>query len=148
MKKTWILVADNSRARIFYANSLMAPLVEIESFVHPASRQHEQELTSDLPGTDRYGSMHHSYSDETDPKKQESMVFARTVARHLDEARKQGRYGQLIVIAAPSFLGLMRANLSPATTKLVTMELDKNLARQNPEQIRHQLPKILPSLGV
>lgn len=150
MKKTWILVADSSRARIFVTNTHNEPLVEIEALVHPQGRQHEQNLTSDLPGkqASKFNSSHHAIGKENDPKHQEAIDFAKTITRHLDEARARGEYSQLIVVAAPSFLGLLRENMAPQVAKLVTHALDKNLTRQKPDAIRHQLPEFLPSLGI
>jgi len=53
MKKTWILVADSSKARLFTVESASGPLIEVRDFLHPESRMHEQELTTDLPGKHR-----------------------------------------------------------------------------------------------
>ncbi len=50
MKLTWLVVADNSRARIFSVDSRMGPIQEIESIEHAEARLHEQNMTSDLPG--------------------------------------------------------------------------------------------------
>ena len=48
MPVTWIVVADSSRARIFSKNG-RTPLREEAGFIHPESRLHEQDLTSDAP---------------------------------------------------------------------------------------------------
>lgn len=148
MKPTWILVADSSRARIFTATTRTGPLQELEDVAHPEGREHEQNMTSDLPGRDssRVGGERHSFQDETEPKEQETIDFAKHIAHHLDEARKAGKYEQLIIVAAPKFLGTLRAQLPEPTSKLIALEIDKNLTQHDPADIRKHLPELLPNL--
>jgi protein required for attachment to host cells len=150
MPKTWILVADSSRARIFLADTASSPLVELESFTHPASRQHEQEITSDLPGKQNgrglNGSFAHAMSQETDPKHQEAINFAKEVAQHLNKSHSKNKFKQLIIAAAPNFLGLLRDNLTDSTRRSLTLQIDKNLTQHKPEDIRKHLPEYLPNL--
>ncbi|MFP4611465.1 MAG: host attachment protein [Thiohalophilus sp.] len=150
MPKTWILVADSSRARLFLADTASSPLVELETFTHPASRQHEQEITSDLPGKQNgkgmNGSFAHAMTQETDPKYQEAVNFAREVAQYLNKAHGKNKFRQLIIAAAPTFLGLLRDSLNTNTRRCLTLQLDKNLTQYKPENIRKHLPEYLPNL--
>lgn len=150
MPKTWILVADSSRARLFMADTASSPLVELETFTHPASRQHEQDITSDLPGRQNgkglNGSFAHAMTQETDPKKQEAINFAREMATYLNKAHGKNKFKQLIIVAAPNFLGLLRDNLNDSTRRTMTLQLDKNLTQQNAQEIRKHLPEYLPNL--
>jgi protein required for attachment to host cells len=148
MENTWVVVAESTRARIFTVDTPSAPLVEVETLVHPEGRLHEQEMTSDLPGSDANssGSGRHGYQDETEPKKQEAINFARQVADRLDKARTGGEMQRVIVVAAPAFLGILRDQLNDQTGKLVSHEIAKNLGQHTPEDIRSHLPEHLPSL--
>lgn len=148
MKLTWLIVADNSKARIFTVDSRTGPIEEIESIVHTQSRLHEQNMTSDLPGrgNGKDGSGGHAYQDEVSPKEQESINFAREIANELDAARKSNKFKQFIVVAAPGFLGNLRNQLSAQTQKLSCYELAKNLSQLNAKEIRAHLPERLPSL--
>ena len=147
MNTTWILVADSSRAKLFVAETHTSSLEEIEDFDHPEGRQHEQLLTSDLPGRNAgAASSHHALDDETSPKQQEAIGFAKLITKRLNNARKDHLYGQLIVVAAPAFLGLLRENMNADTEKLIALELDKNLTKESIESIRQHLPKVLPSI--
>ena len=76
MKLTWLIVADNSKARIFSVDSRMGPITEIESIVHTEARLHEQNMTSDLPGrgNGKKGAGH-AYQDEISPKDQENIMM-------------------------------------------------------------------------
>jgi len=150
MPKTWILVADSSRARIFLADTPSSPLVELETLTHPPSRQHEQDITSDLPGRQNgrgvNGSNRHAIASETEPKRQEAINFARQISQHLNKAFNNNKYRQLIIVAAPTFLGLLRDGLNSPTQRSLTLQLDKNLTRKKPEDIRKHLPEYLPNL--
>ncbi len=145
MENIWVLVADSSRARLFVAASRTSPLTEFEALSHAQGKQHEQKMTSDMPGS-QSGSdgRHHSVGSETDPKKYESIQFAKQISKHLEDARNKHIFTQLVMVAAPAFLGVLREQLTPNVSKLVTLELDKNLSQNNAEDIRKHLPDRLP----
>ena len=147
MKNTWVLVADSSRARLFVAGSATSALTEFETLTHMEAKQHERKITSDLPGS-QAGSdgRHHGMSSETDPKKYEDIEFAKTVSQHLEDARNKHTFNELIVVAAPAFLGLLREHLTAETLKLITLEIDKNLTQHSEEDIRQHLPDRLPGM--
>lgn len=147
MKLTWIVVADSSRARIFTADSPSSPLEEIEDLSHTEGRLHDREITSDLPGRIKSANeIGHAYEQRTDPKQHEVDNFARYIAQHLEEARNKNRFEQLIIVAGPSFLGMLRNHLQEQTKKRVCFELDKEITALSAADIRQHLPKYLPNL--
>lgn len=148
MKLTWLVVADNSKARIFSVDSRMGPIEEIESIMHTEARLHEQDMTSDLPGhsNGKGGAGGHAYQDEVSPKEQENINFARKIANALDAARKDGKFKQIMLVAAPGFLGNLRHQLTAQTKKLACFELAKNMSQLGAKEIRELLPERLPSL--
>ena len=144
MANIWVLVADSSGARIFEAENSDSPLSELLTLTHPESRMHEQELTSDLPGSQgALDGRHHGMDNKTAPKKNEAMVFAKEISKHLEKSHLSHAYNRLILIAPPAFLGLLRENMTPGATRTVILELDKNLSQQSPEEIRQHLPEKL-----
>lgn len=148
MKLTWLVVADNSKARIFTVDSRMGPIEEVESIVHTEARLHEQKMTSDLPGRSngKGGAGGHAYQDEVSPKDQQNINFAKQIANELDMARKDGKFKQVMLVAAPGFLGNLRNQLTAQTQKLACFELAKNMSHLNANEIRELLPERLPSL--
>jgi protein required for attachment to host cells len=148
MTYTWVVVADSTRARIFNAETSSAPLSEVETLTQPEGRMHDRDITADLPGRsfDSVGNGRHSMEPTTDPKHELAVEFARTIARHLDSARVKNVYEQLVIVAAPSFLGLLREQLNQTCRKLVAYELNKNLVQLTVEEIRSHLPKLIPAL--
>jgi len=141
MSGTWIIVADASRARIFEKAAASEDIHEKETFTHPASRLHEQELTSDLPGRafDSKGEGRHAMGAKHDPKQNEAEEFARQLADHVEKARVDHRFDKLNIIAAPAMLGHLRAAMSDEARKLVTLELDKDLTQHSIEDIQQHL---------
>lgn len=147
MKLTWILVADNTRARIFSADTPSSPLEEIEDFSHAEGRLHDREITSDLPGKIKsVGAGGHAFEQPTDPKKHEAENFARNVAQYLEDAHNAHKFEQLLIVSEPSFLGLLRHQLPDQIKKLVQFELDKNITTLSAADIRQHLPQYLPNL--
>lgn len=147
MKSTWILVADNTHVRIFTAKTPSSSLEEVEDLAHSEGRLHDREMTTDLPGriksADGSG---HAYEQPTDPKKHEADNFAHRVAKHLEAAHNANKFEQLLIIAEPSFLGLLRNQLADHIKQHVCFELDKNITTQTAADIRKHLPEYLPHL--
>ena len=146
MAKTYVLVADASRARIFSMEPKKGLLHELEDLTHPASRLHEHELTSDLPGRtfDSSGmGGRHVMEQKSSAKHQEADSFARAICDRLDGARKAGDFKHLIVIAGPTFLGLLRDHLSDETRKHVMLEVDKELTSLEPAELHSRLQQML-----
>ena len=144
----WVLVAESSRAKLYEMETARSPLSEIHEFSHPASRQHEQELTTDLPGRsfDSMGRGRHAMEAHMGAKEHEARVFARELGRYLEAARIKKRFHDLIIISAPTFLGMLRKNLSDAINQCVIQEIDKNLVQHDPAEIRALLPERLSAL--
>ncbi|MDO9268303.1 MAG: host attachment protein [Methylobacter sp.] len=147
MKLTWILVADTTRARVFTADTPSSPLEEIEDLSHTEGRLHDREITSDLPG--RLKSVaggRHALEQPTDPKKHKIDNFAHRIAQYLENAHNQNRFEQLLIVAPPSFLGLLRSHLPEQIKKLVRFELGKEITALSADDIRQHLPQYLPNL--
>ena len=148
MATTWILVAENSNARILKASSRIGPLEEYDHLEHSRGRLHERQLNSDHPGRsfDSVGQARHALEATVNPKQQELIGFVEQVANYLDQAFNRGEFGQLIIIAGPAFLGLLRKKLSNRAVAAVVMQMDRNLGHHTVEEIRRHLPDHLPVL--
>lgn len=142
---TWVLVADNSRARFFSANKATSPLEEVRDLTYPEARLHEGDLVTDKGGRDRNPSTGgaHGLGTESAHKQDGADRFAQMVCGELESARNSGAFSKLYVVAAPTFLGLLRKHQSAALRQLVAGEVDKNLSTQDSATIRRQLPNYL-----
>lgn len=146
MKLTWIVVANNTQARFFTAETESSPFTEIAALTHQEGRLHDREITADLPGRHKgeVGAGGHAFEQATDPKQHEAELFARQVVDYLETGHNEGKFSQLLLVAEPSFLGLLRNHLSEPLKKLVIYELDKNIATETAAEIRVHLPDYLP----
>lgn len=146
MSKTWVVVAENSRARIFLMKNTGTPLEELADLQQVESRLHERDLGSDRPGRtfDSHGGGRHAKEPVTSPKKNETINFAKFVADRINSDYINGEFEKLILIAAPQFLGLLRKSLTEQVKHRITREINKNFVKRDEAYIREQLAT-LPS---
>lgn len=141
MSNIWVLVAESSRAKLYKANGRLAPITEIDAMVHPASRMHEGDLVSDGAGSDggSVGQGRHMMDNKHTAHEHESLQFAKQLASRLDNARNNGDYDKLVLVAPPEFLGHLRSNLSKEVMSMVSRQIDKNLVQKPAETLRAYL---------
>ena len=149
MNSTWLVVADNSRARFFSMETRSGPIKETKSIVHTEARLREKSMASDAQGrgSGKGGEGMHAYQDKISPKEQENINFAREISLELDKARKENKFKQYVLVAAPAFLGKLRDQMNKETQKLASYELAKNLSHLDAADIRKHLPERLPGLS-
>lgn len=128
-----IIVADASRARIFAAGKNLKELKELDDFIHAESRLKEEALGAEAPV--KSAGQRGSLQPHTFPKEHEQEVFARQLGTHLKALHDRERYQELIIAAAPAFLGLLRKELPATINKLVTRTINKELTRMSRDEI-------------
>lgn len=145
MSVRWIVVADQTLARIFSMNRLTAPLTEVESLVHPEGRLHEGQMVSDRPGRGNVPGSAGRHAVENDVRRKEASTeaFAREIAARLDRARHENLFEKLAIVAPPRMLGLIRKELTAQTSERVDHEVAKEIARLEPATIRTHLNDVL-----
>lgn len=142
----WILIADESRARVFTLSGDRGAVSEIEGFVHTRGRLSNRDLVSDRPGqvrTGRLGQTMAPIPPHTDPKEAEADRFAAELAKHLRAARRSGAFESLALVAAPKFLGMLRAHLDEPTTRCVVAEVSQDLTRMDGRTLRSHFRELL-----
>ena len=110
MSRIRIIVADQAEAIFYDTASLRARPKEVARISDPLAHQHNRDFASDRPGRsyESFGGARHAIARENDPRQQEAVRFAKRISRRLDAARRSGEFDELIVVAGPAFLGLMR----------------------------------------
>jgi protein required for attachment to host cells len=146
-----IVVADESEARFYDTGGPRARLQLAGRVENPLGRLRDRDLKSDRPGRvfdraptagRRRGSVtHHATGGERRPHKQETQRFAREIVRTLEEARRQGQYDRLILMAGTPFLGMLRAALRKSVRATVVAEVSKDLVHQTERDVRKHLPR-------
>ena len=143
MSRIRIVVADQAEAIFYDTPSLQAQPKEVAHISDPLARQHDRDFSSDRPGRsyESVGGQRHAIEREEDPRQREAVRFAKRISRRLDEARRKGEYDELIVVAGPPFLGLMRKQMSRPTRERVVHEIRKDLVHSPVESLRRHLPE-------
>lgn len=142
MADIWVLVADGSAAHIYAGKHRRASLELVDSLSHKASRLHTRELLTDAPGRvhDRFGPGRHSIDSGDQVKAEEKQRFAREITAHLAEAQRQKKFSQLVVMAAPAFLGVLREAFSKPLAAAVIAEVAKDLVSHDAVTIQEHVP--------
>lgn len=142
MSKHWIVVADNSHARIFTLDDPAGGLLMVDTLEHPEAREHSRDINADRPGRafDSKGAGRHAMGASVDPVEQEIIRFSKEVAAHLRAACQDGRCDRLLLVAGPRLLGHLRQHLDlPPEVRVA--ELEKNLGQFDANEIRSHLPE-------
>ena len=142
MPTTWIVAADEHRARIFELEGANAALHEIEDFINPEGRMREQDLNKDAKG--RYFGkgermMGHTAEPNVSKSQHEQDMFAKQVGAYLEQARNEHRYDKLRLIAFSKFLGLLRKNMSKEAQHMVEDEVDKEISGLEKREIEQYI---------
>ena len=123
---TWLLVADGSQAKIFEL-AAKGRIQEKDALAvdHPPTR----ELVSDRPGRtfDSAGQGRHAMEPPTDAHEKAEADFLRSVAKRLEAGCQRKEFEELIVIAAPRALGLLRQLLPESVKDATTREVSHDL---------------------
>ena len=141
INNTWILVAHRGGARIFENKGPGKGLNLLHDIPHPEGRLKNKDIGADKPGRsiDSHGPGRHSLSSEQEPTAHVTEQFAKQLSTMLDNGRNQQRYGKLVLVAEPRFLGSLRAALSTPTAALVMATVGKDLGSVE----LHNMPKHL-----
>jgi protein required for attachment to host cells len=144
MSNHWIVVADNSNARIYTVDDPQGELQQVDVLEHPEAREHARDINADRPGRsfDSKGEGRHAMGVSVDPVEQEVLRFAKEVGMYLKAACLDGRCRRLLLVAGPRLLGQIRQHLDLPPDVQVA-ELEKNLGQYNAREIRSHLPERL-----
>lgn len=139
MATTWIVAADESRARVLQVARPKRELLEIEDLLNLEGRMQNRELITDAeprfgghggvgkPGARPTGGPASDRQAETKVE-HSARLFAKELSRYLEKARVQHRFDELVLVAPPKFLGTLRKALDKEVEKLVARELPKDLS--------------------
>ena len=153
MATTWIVAADESRARVLQVAGREQKLLEIEDMINPDGRRQSRELLTDneprfsghgglgKPGAAPTSGPPSDRQANRGPVEHAVQVFAKVLGRYLEKARTDHRYDELVLVAPPKFLGALRQELGKEVEKLVADELPKDLSRFNVRELESYFAK-------
>ncbi|MFL6698712.1 MAG: host attachment protein [Vitreoscilla sp.] len=140
---TWVVVADEGRARILSRDGPDEDLKEIETIVDPAARAHNADFRHDAYGrrSPGAGALPSSATSSAGEEKldHEAELFAHRLSLRLTDAHRQHRFDTLRIAAAPRFLGRLRKALDKSVSALVDQEIDKDLLQLDARTLTQRL---------
>lgn len=151
--KTRVVVADQSEADFYDLAHQEERLQFVARLEDSAAHLHNRDLKSDRPGrvfdhatsagNRRGATAHHATGGERDPRKIEAERFAHQVGAALETARQRGEFERLIVMAPPTFLGLLREAIPASLRATVAAEIAKDLVHRTPADVQSHLEGVL-----
>jgi protein required for attachment to host cells len=143
--RTWILVADGSRAKIFESSGMHQAFHEIEDMALSIDLPKSGELLADRPGRtfDSTGAGRHAKENPTDPHRHLKRDFAVRVVDELRRAMLAERFDRLILVAPPAFLGDLRQELPKDLKAKVADEITSDLTNTPEQQLQAQLKDVM-----
>jgi len=143
MKAIWILVVNQAEAQIYSAKRLSGSLVLVDTLVNVDGAAHARDLVSDAPGRvhDRMGTTRHAMEQDTGVKEEIRRRFVKEVVGYLKAANLRGDFCELVLLAAPAILGVIRKSMTEQLSKSVVKVISKDVIGQDMDKIRKQLDR-------
>jgi protein required for attachment to host cells len=134
---TWILLASGSGARIVANDGVGHGIGPVEGAVFTHDAKRDSDVYADRQGRvhDRYGPGRHAAERRTDGRTQDREAFAAELAGYLAKAGERQAYDRLILIAEPSFLGLLRKAITGPAADRIVGEIAKDLGRAETDEL-------------
>jgi protein required for attachment to host cells len=143
---TWIVVADQARARLFRYGLEDGGLEEVEDIVHLNARLPVHERETDRGGMTGGGGGG-GHRDAFDPRaaahRGARTEFAHAISERLETKRKAGELGGFYLVAEPRFLGDLRLALSDPLMQRLRGEVAHRAVLDTGDEIRALLPNRL-----
>ena len=143
--RTWILIADGARARIVLNEGPGSGVTAVEGGLFEQDLKPTREIMADRAGRtfDSAGTGRHAMEQPTDPVRQEKRHFAHHLADHLADAVAKNAFDRLVVVAAPSALGDLRAAMSDKVRDRIHAELPKDLTKVPNDKLASHLEDVI-----
>lgn len=138
--KIWVLVCDGAKALMLHneGDALQPRLATVAVFDEP--QPPSRDLGTDKPGrTHSSNGVSRSATEETDLHEQAEADFLARIAGALDKVVRDREVKNLLLVAPPKALGLLRSKLSPAVRGIVSGEVGKDLTGMPVDQISRHL---------
>lgn len=131
MAGTWIVVAHRAGARIFENHGRGSGLTLFEQLDNEEGRLKNSELDSDRQGSSGHSSNpgRNALTREESAQERAASDFARELAERLRRGRNDNAFQDIVLVAEPGFLGMLRETLDDPTSATVRAEVAKNLGK-------------------
>jgi protein required for attachment to host cells len=143
--RTWILIADGSRATVFETTGPAHGLHAVEGMTFHGDHAATHAIMSDRTGRTHasVGPGRSAIEAKSDPHRELKKTFAQQLTEVLARGLEQKSYDRLIIVAPPTTLGDMRAALPAAVRAKVSGEVAKDLTKIPSSELAAHLQEVL-----
>jgi protein required for attachment to host cells len=144
--RTWILIADGSRAHILEIVGPGHELRAVEGMTFHGDHASTHEIMSDRTGRtySSVGPGRSAIEAHSDPHRELKRKFAHQLAEVLAHSLEKRSYDRLIIVAPPTALGDLRAAIPVAVAATVSGEIAKDLTKTPNGELAGHLKEVLP----
>lgn len=136
---TWVVAADGAQARIFEERQRAGDVVERPN--HAMAQR-----GGDTPRAHTHGATVHQRAGEgrhgageRAPRQEAEDRFLARLAEQLGQSAQAGAFDELVILAPPRALGVLRAALPPAASARLTASAPVECVHEDAEAIRGRL---------
>jgi protein required for attachment to host cells len=141
---TRVLVAHDAGCRAFEQRGRGKKLTLLQEIDFEDGRRHSGELDADRSGrSSGSGSQGHAYDSHLDTRQHAVSQFAKELAHDLAREYHLGQFDDLVIVAPPRFLGMLRDALDTKLSRAVVATLAKDLPRADEAELRAQLAAVM-----
>jgi protein required for attachment to host cells len=142
---TWILLADGAQAKVFEHSGPGTGLTPVEDLLFEEEPLQAREIMADKPGRSysSVGGGRSAMEYSTDPVAAREAAFVKNVAEVLEKKHQQSAFGRLIIAAAPTALGDIRAVMGKSLKEAVVAEMPKDLTNLPTPQLEKHFRDVL-----
>jgi len=138
--KTLVLLANDGSARMFENTGVGAGLIELEDL------SADMVVGDEVEYADRPGRMNaapgmglHAFDTAEAEHDQAQEAFVKTVLAETEARFTEGGYDRLVIAAAPSTLGVMRAEMPDTLQAVLAVDIDKDYLKLKPAEVVKRL---------
>lgn len=143
--RTWILLADGTRARIVCNTGPGKGLEEVRGMEFEGDNVRSGDVMADRPGRtfDSAGAHRHAMERPSDPQREAKRSFAAELVAGLQGQLQAKAFDRLVLVAAPATLGDIRKALPKPLLAVVYAEVPKNLVHLPNQELGDHLDNVL-----
>lgn len=138
-KKTWLLVADSAKVKIYEWSAENRNIHEVINLVDEDARKPDRNLKADRPGHGHREGVDSRYAieEKVSYKKQASELFLKAAASQLCGDDIMSKFDKLVIIAQHDVYKTLMAHLSSQAKDKVILHHPKDLANMPMQDVGH-----------
>jgi protein required for attachment to host cells len=143
--KTWIVIADGARAKVYQNNGPGTGLHEPRFPEMVGAHEPSKDINADCPGRMQSapGGALHSVDYPSDPHREQKRIFARDVAEFFKLRQREKAFDDLVIVAPAKTLGDLPELLDKSVASHLKIEVAKDLTQFSAQELPKHLEDVV-----